>query len=109
LCNLLKLLPLLPVTGAGVPDYTEADSDLLVRLAESAELALQIIHDGLASIGILHTYTAHQICDEGVRASHAAVLGRLQVELGEVLSAYQLGTTCRRYTSDHVPREDGQS
>jgi hypothetical protein len=45
--DLLALLPLLPTTEGGEPDYAEADPDLLVRLAESAELVLQIVHDGL--------------------------------------------------------------
>lgn len=107
--GLIAGLALLPVQPSGEPDYIKADSEVLVGLAESAELALQIIHDGLASIGLLHAYAAHQIAEGDLQATHATALGRLQVELAEVLSyVYRLGMTCRRYTSDYVAREDGR-
>lgn len=107
--DLIAGLMLLPVKSSGEPDYAEADSDVLVKLAEAAELAIQIVHDGLTSIGILHAHSTQQLTDGHVRIMHTVALGRLQVELCEVLSyAYGLGIDCRRYTADYVAREDGQ-
>jgi hypothetical protein len=108
--DLLAGLPLLPVTPAGEPDYARADPDVLVHLAESVELVLQIGHDGLAAIGLLYAHAAHRIADGVIGPGHIAALGRLQVELCEALShVYRLGTACRQYTSDYTPREDGDS
>lgn len=93
----------LPTKLSGEPDYDEADPDVLVRLAESTELALQIVHDGLASIGLLYAHTADQIVEGSIKADHAAALGRLQAELGELLSyIHRLSSECRRYTADYA-------
>lgn len=93
----------LPTKLSGEPDYDEADPDVLVRLAESTELALQIVHDGLASIGLLYAHTADQIAAGQIKAVHAAALGRLQAELGELLPyIYRLSSECRRFTADYV-------
>lgn len=58
LLNLIAGLAQLPVERLSEPDYAEAEPDMLVRLAESGELVLQIIHEGLASIGMLYAYVA---------------------------------------------------
>ena len=101
--DLLAGLPKLPVTQSGQPDYAQAEPDLLVQLAESAELVLQIVHDGFSAIGLLHACTAQQISDGNIGAHHAVAVGRLQVELGEVLAyAQTLSFECRRYTVDYV-------
>jgi len=107
--DLIAGLTLLPVKPCGEPDYAEADSDVLVKVAEAAEMAIQIIHDGLASIGILHAHSTQQIADGHLRIAHAVALGRLQIELCEVLSyAYGLGIDCRRYTANYVALEGEQ-
>ena len=72
----------LPMTQFGEPDYAEAEPNVLVRLAESAELTLQILYDGLASLGLLHSLSAHQIEDGSVRAAHAAAVGHRTPRLG---------------------------
>ena len=101
--DLLRRLPSLPVTAAGAPDYAEADPDLLVSLAESAELGLQIVHGGFSAIGLLQSHTAQQIEDGEIKAAHARAVGRLLVELGELLAyAQALAVECRRYTADYV-------
>ena len=106
--DLLQLLPALPVTASGEPDYAEANPDLLVSLAESAELVLQIVHGGFSAIGLLQASTAQQITDSKVGAEHAAALGRLLVELGEVLLyVHSLSIECRRYTADYVGKGPG--
>ncbi|PMS25280.1 hypothetical protein C0Z19_10025 [Trinickia soli] len=107
--DLIAGLMLLPVKRCGEPDYAEADSDVLVKVTEAADMAIQIVHDGLASIGILHAYSAQEIVDGQLRIEHAVALGRWQIELCEVLSyAYGLRIDCRRYTTDYVAREGGQ-
>jgi hypothetical protein len=101
--DLLRQLPSLPVTESGEPAYAEADPDLLVRLAECAELVLQIVHGGFSAIGLLQSHTSQQIEDGEIKASHAMAVGRLLVELGEVLAyAQTLSVECRRHTSDYV-------
>jgi hypothetical protein len=106
--DLLRQLPSLPVTTSGEPDYAEANPDLLVSLAESAELALQIVHGGFSAMGLLQASTAQHIADGKVSAEHAAALGRLLVELGEVLLyVHGLSVECRRYTADYVKNGTG--
>jgi hypothetical protein len=101
--DLLAGLPALPVTESGQPDYAAADPDVLVGLARSAELVLQIVHDGFSAIGLFHACTAQQIAQGDIEAAHAAAVGRLMVELGEVLAyAQALSFECRRYTADYV-------
>lgn len=101
--DLLRQLPLLPVTQSGEPAWAEADPDLLVSLAESAELGLQIVHGGFSAIGLLQSHTAQQIEDGEIKAAHARAVGRLLVELGELLAyAQALAVECRRHTADYV-------
>jgi hypothetical protein len=108
--DLLRQLPSLPVTASGEPDYAETNPDLLVNLAESAELALQIVHGGFSAIGLLQASTAQQVADGEVGATHAAALGRLLVELGEMLlHLHGLSIECRRYTADYVPGGTGRT
>jgi hypothetical protein len=82
--DLLAELPLLPVLLAGDPNYEGADPELLLRLAEHAELSLQIIRGGVAAMGLLQPYAAQHIENGDTKANHATALGRLLVELGEV-------------------------
>lgn len=100
--DLLRQPPSLPLTASGAPDYAEADPDLLARLAESAELVLQIMHGGFSAIGLPHACTVQQIADGEIGAMHAAAVGRLLVELGEALAyAQALSVECRRHTADY--------
>jgi len=101
--DLLRQLPSLPVTESGEAAYSEADPDLLVGLAESAEQVLQIVHGGFSAIGLLQSHTSQQVEDGEIKAAHAMAVGRLLVELGEVLAyAQALAVECRRYTADYV-------
>jgi hypothetical protein len=93
----------LPVTASAEPDYAGADPDLLMSVAESTELALQIVHGGFSAIGLLQANTAQQMADGKVGAEYAAALGRLLVELGDVLLyVHGVSVECRRYTADYV-------
>ena len=108
LSDLLLQLPSLPVTASSKPAWAEADPDLLVSLAESAELVLQIVHGGFSAIGLLYSHTSQQIEDGELKAMHAVALGRLLVELAEVLAYVQtLSVECRRYTADYVGNHRG--
>ncbi|ARK53183.1 MULTISPECIES: hypothetical protein [Burkholderia] len=101
--DLITGLARVPTTLSGEPDYSETDPDVLVDLAESAELLLQIVHEGLAAIGLMYAHTADQIAEGHIKAAHAAALGRLQAELGELLPyIHRLLLECRRYTADYV-------
>ncbi|PLZ00066.1 hypothetical protein CY652_23010 [Burkholderia sp. WAC0059] len=101
--DLMAGLMQLPVRPSGEPDYDEADPDVLVRLAESAELALRIVHDGFSAIGLLYACAAHRIAEGRIDADHAAALGRFQAELGELLVHLQrLSVACRHHTADYV-------
>jgi len=73
--DLIAALAQLPTTPSGEPDYDEAEPDVLVFLAESAELAVQIMHQGLSAIGLLYAHTADQIAAGQIKAVHAAALG----------------------------------
>lgn len=100
--DLIAGLAQLPTTPSGEPDYDKAESDVLVSLAESAELSLQILYEGLASMGLLYSLSAHQIEDGRVRAAHAAAVGHLQAEIGGLLPyLHWLSSECRRYTADY--------
>ncbi|WP_175657761.1 hypothetical protein [Burkholderia vietnamiensis] len=101
--DLIAGLAQLPTTLSGDPDYSEADPDVLVNLAESAELVLQLVHEGLTAIGLMYAHTANQIAAGNIKAAHAAALGRLQAELGELLPyIHRLSSECRRYTADYL-------
>ncbi len=100
--DLIAGLAQLPTTPSGELDYDEAEPDMLVSLAESAEITLQILYEGLASMGLLYSLSAHQIEGGHVRAAHAAAVGRLQAEVGGLLPfLHRLSSECRRYTTDY--------
>lgn len=100
--DLIAGLMQLPTELSGEPDYAEADPERLVQLPESAELAMQIMHDGLASIGLLYAHTTDRIAGGHIKAAHAAALGRLQAEIADLLSyLHRLSSECRRYTADY--------
>jgi len=106
--DLLWQLPSLPVTASGEPDYAEANPDLLVSLAESTELVLQIVHGGFSAIGLLQASTAQQVADGKVGAEHAAASGQFFVELGGVVTyVHGLSVECRPYTADYVKNGTG--
>jgi hypothetical protein len=74
--DLFAGLPMLPVTESGKPDHAAADPDVLVSLARSAELVLQIVHNGFSAIGLLRACTSQQIAHGDIGAKHAAAVGR---------------------------------
>ncbi|PTB21618.1 hypothetical protein C9I57_08295 [Trinickia symbiotica] len=96
-------MPLLPVNESGHPDFAAAEPDLLIGLAESAELLSHILHDGFSAIGVLHVCTAPGIANGDITATHTVAIGRLMVELAEALAHTQgLSHECRRYTVDYI-------
>jgi hypothetical protein len=101
--DLMAGLAGLPMQSSGEPDLTDIDPDFLVKLAESGELAMRILHDGLAAIGLLYAHTAPMIANGQIDVAYVVALGRLQVELAEVLPfIHKLSVECRRYTADYV-------
>ncbi|WP_157977954.1 hypothetical protein [Paraburkholderia kururiensis] len=109
LCEFFSGITLLLHKPPCEPDCVEADSNLLFNAAKVAEMALQILHDGLASIGPLHSQSTQQITDGHLRVMHAVALGRSQVELCEELSyAYGRGIDYLLPGADYVAREGGE-
>lgn len=105
--DLLSRLPRLRVNESGQPDFAAAEPDLLVGLAESTELLLRIVHDGFSAIGLLNAVTAPGIANGDIAATHTVAIGRLMVELAEVLAyAQALSYECRRHTADYVGHRD---
>jgi hypothetical protein len=103
----LTLLPQLSSKSSGQPDYAETGAARLIALAESAELVLQIMHEGLAAIGLLYACTVQQVEDGDIKAAHAVAIGRMQVELGEALAYMQtLAIESRRHTADYVAKPE---
>lgn len=103
LLDLLIRLPLLPVKPTGDPNYADADPDRLIELAESAELVLQLMHEGISAIGRQYACTARQVEDGDIKATHTAAIGRLQIELGEAL------TYCSVASRRRLPRADARA
>jgi len=106
--TLLILLPRLPVTSAGDPDWAAADPDLLVELVTSSDMLTQIVHGGLASMGVLHACATGQLPRDTDRLSHTVALGLLQIELAEMLQyVHALAIACRVHMSDYTGSRKG--
>ncbi|MEX3916410.1 hypothetical protein AB4Y43_09265 [Paraburkholderia sp. BR10872] len=96
-----RRLPSVPIAASGEPDDAKSSAELLMKLAEAAEAALQIMRGGFSSIGLPQAGTTQQITDGAVGGTQAAGLGRLLAELGEMLLMF---TTCRRCSAVYVVR-----
>lgn len=104
LCNLLLLVPHLPLTTTSELDYTAADPALLVQLADAADATLLIIHIGTSAIGRLLARTATEPFGEEAIADAVEVLGWLVAELGDLAGAvHKISAACRLHTHDYAP------
>jgi hypothetical protein len=102
--DLLKRLPMLPMTGRQEIDFPAADVSLLVAIGDDAETTIQVIHHGIASMGLLMAHSAPVIEDGTVGADDVENLGYLLAELGDLAAALQtLSAQCRRQTFDFAP------
>ena len=104
ICNLLLLMPHIPLTANSEVDYKAADPALLVPLADAADAALLIIHIGTAAIGRLLARTASDPFDEEELADVVESLGWLVAELNDFATvAHNISGRCRQLTYDYAP------
>ena len=102
--DLLKRLPLLPSTVKQEIDFPAADVSLLVAIGDDAQTTTQVIHHGIASIGMLLAHSAAVIEDGTVGASDVESLGYLLAELGDMAASLMtLSAQCRQQTFDFTP------
>jgi len=104
LCNLLLLMPNLPLTAELEINYAAADPALLAQLADAADASLLIIHLGTSAVGRLLARTATEPFDEAENTDAVESLGWLVAELGDLAHAAQrMSVRCRPHTYNHVP------
>jgi hypothetical protein len=102
--DLLKRLPMLPMTGRQEIDFPAADVSLLVAIGDDAEKTIQVIHHGIASVGMLLAHSAVVVEDGTVGADDVENIGFLLAELGDMASSLMtLSAQCRRQTFDFAP------
>lgn len=105
ICNLLLLMPHLPVTETSEIDYAAADPALLVQLADAAESTLLIIHLGTSGIGLLLAKSAMEAFNDEAIANYIETLGWLVAELNAFAEVvHKMAVTCRRLTHDYAPQ-----
>lgn len=104
ICNLLLLMPHLPLTAVSELDYQAAEPALLVQVADAADSALLIIHIGTAAIGRLLTRAATDPFGEEELADVAESLCWLVAELNDLATvAHKISGRCRKLTYDCTP------
>lgn len=104
ICNLLLLMPHLPLIATSEVDYSAADPALLVQLADAADAALLIIHIGTAAIGRLLTRVATDPFGEEELADVVESSGWLVAELNDLATvAHKISGSCRQLTYDYAP------
>lgn len=104
ICNLLLLMPHLPLTTESEVDYSAADPALLVQLADAGDAAFLIIHIGTAAIGRLLARAATDPFGEEELADVAESLGWLVAELNDLATvAHKISGRCRQLTYAYAP------
>lgn len=105
ICDLLLLMPFLPIRDKCEIDYEAADADLLVDIARHAETILRTVHKGTSAIGELLVYVSPEIGTGEFPANTIEAIGWLLADLGDLAAtAHLLIAGCQHYTSDYVPR-----
>ena len=102
--DLLQRLPRLPMKDAQEIDFEAADADLLVEIADAAEITVNALHHGVGAIGHLLAHSAVAIEDGSVGADCVEALGYLIAELGDLgAQCMTLTVQCRSLTYDFTP------
>jgi hypothetical protein len=95
---------MLPMTGRQEIDFPAADVSLLVAICDDAETTIQVIHHGIASMGMLLAHSAVVIEDGTVGADDVEHIGYLLAELGDLAASLMtLSAQCRQQTFDFAP------
>lgn len=96
--DLLNWLPMMIVNSQGV-DYKATDPAVLAIVADAAEITMNVLHNGIGSIGDLLAHSAVAIEDGSIGADSIESLGHLMAELGALAAdCMVLATRCRRET-----------
>jgi len=99
--DLLRRLPILPVTASKEVDYAAADASLLVAIADDSETVIQVVHQSIGSIGQLLSHSAPVIEDGTIGSDSLEHIGYLMAELGDMAAALTvLSARCRQHTMD---------
>ena len=102
--DLLKRLPMLPKTSTMEIDFPAADVSLLVSIGDDSQTIVQVIHGGLAAVGLLLAHSAPVIEDGTIGADDVECIGFLLADLADLsASLITLSAQCRRQTFDFVP------
>ena len=102
--DLLHRLPKLPLNFSHEIDFAAADPELLVALAEDAEMLMRSMHDGVGAIGQLLANSAVMVEDGTISADCLEALGFTMSQLADMASGCMvLAGHCRRETADYNP------
>ena len=102
--DLLHRLPKLPLNFNHEIDFAAADPELLVALAEDAEMLMRSMHNGVGAIGQLLAHSGVMVEDGTISADCLEALGFLMSELGDMAAGCMtLAGQCRRETADYNP------
>lgn len=101
--DLLTWLPRLPMTGDQV-DYQAADPKVLAVIGSSAETTMNVVHNGISSIGHLLAHSAVVVEDGTIGSDALEALGYLLAELGALAAGSMvLAQRCRFENADYQP------
>lgn len=101
ICNLLHLMPHIPVTTMSELDYAAVDPVLLAHLADAADASRLIVHIGTSSIDRLATHIAAEALHNESLADSLEALGWLVAELNAVAEvARKVSEACRQLNYD---------
>lgn len=100
--DLMARLPLLPLSASQKVDLAAANPELLVAIAEDAEMLMSAMHQGVGAIGQLLAHSAVMVEDGSIGADALEALGFMMAELGDMASSCMvLAASCRRETADY--------
>ena len=103
--DLMANLPRLPLTKKQEVDFQATAPDLLVAIADDAEVTLNVIHLGLGALGLLMANSAVVVEDGTISADSVEALGHLIAEISDMAaSLMSLAARCRRETVDYSPQ-----
>jgi hypothetical protein len=99
--DLLRRLPTLPVSASKEVDYPAADTSLLVAIADDSQAVIQVIQQGIGSVGQLLSHSAPVIEDGTIGSDSLEHIGYLMAELADMATALSaLSARCRQHTMD---------
>ncbi len=102
--DLLTWLPRLPITGDLHVDYQAADPKVLAVIGSSAETTMNVLHNGISSIGELLANSSPVVADGTIGSDALEALGHLLAELGALAAGSMvLAQRCRFENADYQP------